>query len=570
LLGSPLIKIPFIFFLLLVGAILYWNSLQTPFLWDEHFLILRDPRVYTGSRFFDIFRDPFQSRESGFSTYYRPLITLSFRIDHMFWGFNPLGYHLTNLFFHLSNTFLVYALFRHLFKDLTLSFWGAFLFMAHPAHVEAVTYIPGRVDLIAFFFFLLGFHFYLRGRDLDRKVWSYALSLLFYLLALLSKEMAATLPLVILSHALFVNREERKTLRAEGILIFCSLFLFISWLLLRQCVFVRVPLKDLLDLPYLSKRVLALPGVLLAYFKIWFFPWPLSMERRVPVVALGILPLLGRWILFLVFVVGIFLSLRKPIERFWLFWIAGTLLPVLHIVPIYLARPTSLYIAEHFLYFPSTGIIALLLSRFRRFWVSQEVSAPSLPQGAVLLGGLLTCFSFLVIWRNGEYRDKVTFFEQTIRHAPWSSRAHNQLGIAYVDMGNLEEAEKLFRTSVSLAPNPNPYVNLGLLAGRQGRIEEAIRYHEKGLKLFPGYSIALFNLGHLHANQHEWRKALEYYEEAIRNNPDADTRIYSEKSYVYWELGEKEKALQTVNEGLKRVSSDPTLQGIKKWIEERL
>ena len=125
-------------FLLVLGAVLYGNSLKTPFLWDEDALITHEPRVHTWSLFPEIFTRPFLTRSPGFALYYRPLITLSFRIDHMFWGFNPFGYHLTNLLFHLLNTLLVYFLFVRFFRNPTLSFFGAFLFLAHPAHVEAV------------------------------------------------------------------------------------------------------------------------------------------------------------------------------------------------------------------------------------------------------------------------------------------------------------------------------------------------------------------------------------------------------------------------------------------------
>lgn len=536
-------------------------------MWDENFLIIKDPRVHAWSRFLDIFREPFQSRESGFSTYHRPFVTLSFRIDHLFWKLNPLGYHLTNLLFHLSNTLLVYLLFRRLFQRPSLSFWGAFLFLAHPAHVEAVTYIPGRVDLISFFFFLCSFHFYLKGKALEQTVWSYALSLLFYLFALLSKEMAASLPLLVFSYTLFVDLKKTKHKDAERVLLLGFFLLLIAWLLFRQWIVIQVPLKTLLDLPHLLRRVLVLPVVLWAYLNIWFFPWPLYMDRMIPIIPLGFLPYLVAWIFLFLCVIGIFLSLHRPLERFWLLWIGWTLLPVIHIVPIYLKYPDSLFIAEHFLYFSSVGIIGLLLCRFGHFLVAQNGHEDLPPKGVLVWGVLLTCFSFLVIWRNGEFRDRIIFFEQTVRHAPWDSRAHNQLGLAYLERGNLEKAGKLFRRSVSLAPNPSPYGNLGILAQQQGKIEEAIQYHQKALDLLPGYSVALFNLGNLYAHQKEWDKAIQFYENAVESDPDL-LQSYIEVSRLYWKLGKIKEALGAVHQGLQKDPSDPHLQRIKRWIED--
>ena len=111
-------------FLIVLGTVLYWNSLTTPFIWDEENLILNDPRVHYWSRLPEIFLRPFFVGNTQGVPYYRPLATLSFRIDHRVWGFNPLGYHLTNLFFHLANTLLVYLLFIRFFKNPTLSFFG--------------------------------------------------------------------------------------------------------------------------------------------------------------------------------------------------------------------------------------------------------------------------------------------------------------------------------------------------------------------------------------------------------------------------------------------------------------
>ena len=562
-------------FLLVLGAVLYGNSLKTPFLWDEDALITHEPRVHTWLFFPEIFTKPFLTRSPGFALYYRPLITLSFRIDHMFWGFNPFGYHLTNLLFHLLNTLLVYLLFVRFFRNRTLSFFGAFLFLAHPAHVEAVTYIPGRVDLIAFFFYLSAFYFYLLARASEKRALPYSLSLLCCALALLSKEMAVTLPLVILAHAFWVGSKERKLKRSD-IIFFLGLFWVMAlWFFVRRLVTVPVPFDLLLDFPRLPLRLMVLPKVVALYLRIWFFPWPLHMDHMVPIDILNVKGLAMEWGLFLGCILGMLVMLRKPLERFWLFWAGIALTPALQFVPLYLFKD-KLFISEHFLYFSSVGVIALLASRLGPFIVTQKQGADSLgyPAAAGLLGAILTSFCFLVISRNGDYRDQLTFFEQTARHAPWSYRAYSELGVAYRRVGDFKHAEEAIRKALVLNPTDGyAYINYGVLADDQGKSQEAEARYTKALQLsLEGIEkgAAYFNLGAVRASQRRWQEAVQFYEKAIAVDPAGIMQAYVNIAYAYWELGEKEKALQSLERGLKVDPSNERLKIFKARVETRL
>lgn len=554
--------------LFLLGGVVYWNSFQTPFLWDEDFLIVSEPRIHHWSRLPDIFQKPFLSGSHGFSRYWRPLVTLSFRIDYFLWKTNPVGYHLTNFAFHGLNSFLVFLLYRALLGNLSLSFLGALVFLLHPAHVEAVTYIPGRVDLLPLFFILLSFYCTLLGRTSRKKVWLYLSAGFFYLLALLSKEMAAFFPFIFLAYLLWVDREKKKWLGAEGALFLGMVSLLLVWGLFRRYVSIQIPLLALLDIPRFLLRLFVLPEILASYAKIWFFPWPLHMERVVSIEVLSVKTLILEWSALAAVTIGSFAFFRKGLERFWLVWIAMTLAPVLQIVPVYMSW-RHLFIAEHFLYFSSVGIIGLLASHFGpKLFPTEGARLPL--KGSLLIGAVLASFCFIVIWRNGEYQDRILFFEQTVRHAPWSSRAYNQLGLAYRAVGKIQEAERAFWKAIQLEPNEGiPYMNLGDLALRKKDFEKTAAYYQKGLQLMPKDSAALYGFGVLHGMKGEWKEALSFYEKAIQNDPE-NICAYSEKSHAYWELGEKNKALVAINEGLKVDPTSPFLLDIKRWIEAKI
>ena len=557
------------FFLLFLGLLIYWNGLTTPFLWDEKALILADPRVHHGSLFPEIFKKPFYpGRETAFATYYRPLSTLSFRVDYSFWGLNPLGYHLTNLLLHLLNALLVYALFLHFFGSPELSFFGGFLFLAHPAHVEAVTYIPSRTDVLSFFFFLASFHFYVAGRRALKKFRPYGFSVLCYGLALLSKERATFLPLLVFAHALLINREKTKWKGAEGVLLLSMFSCVGMMVLVRQHL--TMPVKGLLDLPRLPLRLFVLPEILFVYARIWFFPWPLHVGRIIPIEVLSVRTLIVEWSSFLVFLTAGLVFFRKPLERFWIAWIGVALLPVVQIFPIYFNSPhLRLAISEYLLYYASAGLIGLLATHWGSFLIAKGDESLLTSKPVIALGAILTLFCFMVIWRNGEYHDPITFFEQTLHHAPWHATAYNQLGVAYSDGGALEEGEKNFQKAISIEPrSAAPYANLALLAYKRGDTDKATQLYQKAFQFSPDNSIVLYSLGYLANQRGEWQKAIPFLERATKINPYENIRAYRERARSYWELGEKKKAVGAIEEALKVFPGDPILQETRRHMQE--
>lgn len=133
------------------------------------------------------------------ATQYNPLVFLSFAWEHHFFGLNPFVYHLTNLVLHLLNTALVFwMVFLLTYKSIPASV-TALLFGIHPLHVESVAWVAMRKDVLYTFFFLgalISYVFYLQSQRLERKFWYLAFGL--FILSLLSKPMAVTLPAVLI------------------------------------------------------------------------------------------------------------------------------------------------------------------------------------------------------------------------------------------------------------------------------------------------------------------------------------------------------------------------------------
>lgn len=191
---------PALVLLLFVAAALaaYANVVDTYFLSDDFAQI---GRVLTGDL------SVVWGREHG--GFFRPVFILSYAIDAALWGRRPFGFHLTNVLLHALNCFLIFLLARQLFEDSniiserrrdTAALLAGLLFLLHPSHTEAVSWISGRADVLATLFGLSSLLFYLslsRAPRLASRALSLVLSLLCFALALLSKEAAAFVPLAV-------------------------------------------------------------------------------------------------------------------------------------------------------------------------------------------------------------------------------------------------------------------------------------------------------------------------------------------------------------------------------------
>lgn len=181
---------------LICNFLLYVDTIHYDFLKDDFRLIVENPRI----KDFKAFSESIGSKFFAFPDYpylhyWRPLSLFSFYIDYQLWGLNPGGYHLTNIIINALNGVLILSIFYVLFSNLVFAFFVSLLFSLHPSHVEAVSWISGRTDLLGAFFVFLSLLFFLLFRKKMNYLF-YGLSFLFFILGLLSKENVLLFPLM--------------------------------------------------------------------------------------------------------------------------------------------------------------------------------------------------------------------------------------------------------------------------------------------------------------------------------------------------------------------------------------
>jgi protein O-mannosyl-transferase len=186
-------SVPVLIFLLAAVFLVYFNSLNGEFVFDDDHMIGENIFIKNPA-YFPLFFKGFTTSHPIAQGMCRPFLMLTFAFNYALGGLNTCGYHLFNVFLHFLNVVLLFFLLRRLNKEAppTAAFLLALLFAVHPINTEAVTYINGRADLMVCCFALAAFILYLRRK--------YLFTGLFYVAALMSKETALIMPLVFIGH----------------------------------------------------------------------------------------------------------------------------------------------------------------------------------------------------------------------------------------------------------------------------------------------------------------------------------------------------------------------------------
>ncbi|HCJ66529.1 MAG TPA: hypothetical protein DHV62_04190 [Elusimicrobia bacterium] len=379
---------------ILVSFLVHSNSFRNEFVIDDPLHISENQLIKDWKNVPLIFtRDYFYL--SGERAYF-PVVTLSYFLDYSLWGLNVFGYHLTNTLFHSLNSVLIYLIFGLLLQESKVAFLSSILFAIHPIHTESLNFISGRTDLLAMFFFLLSFYLYIKtfyystlqqvqGLSLPKTIspfhhFTYFFSCISFILALFSKEMAVTLPLVLVLSDFCFRRFNPEVMDiVHKYLVYVLLaFLFI---LGRFTVFEPVGIVEGCDLSspveYIGKSFsftfYTMVRAISYYLKLLILPTKLTAGYVFPHSLIFSEPAVVTAFVFLLVLLlsALFLYRREKVFSFSIFYFFLTLLPVANIVPF------GRIFQERYLYIPSLGFcifLALLMAKTLNYAKAQKRS----------------------------------------------------------------------------------------------------------------------------------------------------------------------------------------------------
>jgi tetratricopeptide (TPR) repeat protein len=535
----------------------YSNTLQVPFLFDDEGSIQLNDLVHGLRNFFDGGYNFLPNRVVGYFT---------FALNYQFGELNVVGYHVVNLLIHIFSSLLVYTLIRATFRTPALentlnvkqnaifAFVVALIFVSHPIQTQAVTYIVQRVTSLATLFYLSALVCYVRWRltrgtadsllNTFRSPW-YLLSLLSALLAMKTKEIAFTLPLIILLYEWFFFGKPGRKLLAQMV----PLLLTIT--IIPYTVFITVSpvltaggsmLSDVNSPAYNIARItrweylLTQFSVILTYIRLMLLPthqnldydYPISNSLAEPKVILSIIAIAA---FFALAAYLYWLSRFKEqqannthlrlyrLASFGIFWFFITLSVESSIIVI---RDV---IFEHRLYLPSVGFIiavtasvTLLTNRLQRYVhiLPKVVMTVVIAVILLLSGGTYA--------RNGVWNNWISIWSDTVAKSPNKPRAHNVLGIGYYYSFKFEEALREYRQAIIIKPDfIDAYYNMSLIYNARRQYTDTIRMYLTILSISaydPEHFATIYNeMGITYAEMSVLDRSVAAFAEAVKHNP---------------------------------------------------
>jgi len=536
----------------IISLLVYWNSFFSPFIWDDKYTILENHYVKSFKYLPEIFKHHLYYSTAGISNFYRPLQTFFLMIDYKIWKTNPIGYHLTSFIFHLLTGFISFLIINSLFNKKIISFLVSLLFLIHPINSTVVDYISSRADSQATFFFLLSFFLFLKY-IFRKNILFYISSIISFIMSLLSKELAIILPFFILFYLYYEKKDYKKSIP------FFIIFFIYGILRLTVLKFISPPSQP----PNLYLRLLTTTHSFIKLIGLMFLPLQIHIEKTLPYSkSLFEVETFLSVVVFVIIGICIYLLLKKnfKISFFGFLWFFICLLPMANIVPI------NTTLADHWLYLPGIGfilgIIGFVYEGIQKLKSKFQDIVKKLFLYIYVL--VIIIFSFLTVKQNTIWKDPINFYQLALKYNPGSFRAHNELGVIYLENNELEKAIFHFEKAISLNENfDQAYDNLGIAYDKSGKPEKSIACYEKALKLNPYSPKTYNNLGNAYTNLNQFDKAIETYKKAIKLNPQYKA-IYNNLGVVYYKKGILKEAIKYWE---KTLEIDPNFELARKNLE---
>ncbi|MFH1569247.1 MAG: Wzy polymerase domain-containing protein [Gemmatimonadota bacterium] len=483
-------------------ALCYANSLHGAFHYDDFHSIVENRAVRSLGNVPRFFVDPTAFSADSEKAMYRPLLLVTYALNHRLGGYGVEGYHVVNIGLHAAAALLVWLLARQLWPGRRAALVAALLFAVHPLATEPVNYISSRSELLAATLYLAALLLYLR-RDAGgpQRLGSLAC----FALALLSKSTAVTLPAVLLAYE-YLRADRRRAWRqrlagparalrwywllAAGYLATISLNGFLGHSL-------ESPVRG--GLVQLATQLKALPY----YLKLLFYPWGLSVEHQfAESTSLGDGTVLAGFAL-VASLVGVALAAprRSPMSG-----AAAASWSLLVLLPAS-AMPLNVLVNERRLYLV-VAVLALALAGMlgrRERWA---------------IGLCLPVLALLTASRNHAWESELSLWEDAAARAPRMPRVQTNLGKALQQAGDWDGALAAYERSLALDDrHGDAYNNIGTVLHQRGDLALAIDWYERGIERYPRETRIYLNLAQALAQQGQVPEALQVYARALAIDP---------------------------------------------------
>lgn len=486
--------------------------------WDDPSYITENPVVREGLTW----HGALWALTTTHSPYWHPATWLSLLLDVTMYGGDAGMYHVTSAAIHIATTIGLFLLLRRMTGAAGASAFVAAVFSVHPLHVESVAWIAERKDVLSTFFWMLTIWAYVSyARSPSTR--AYLFIVLWYALALMSKPMVITLPVVLLLLDWWPLGRARSALtRSDGLnnphygrLVLEKIPLFamaIAVAIETMIVQRRVGAVAGLDVLPVGARIAN--AVVSCFVYIWKTVWPSHLAAFYPFEAYPLwIVLAGAAALIVITVAALLVRDRLPHATVGWLWFLVTVAPV-----IGLTQAGEQARADRFMYVPMIGLLVIIA--FSR-WPSR-LDAARIVIGAVLVtASAVAARAQVMTWADGE-----TLWRHAIAVVPHNYVGYQNLGEWLRDHDRLDEALTNLRLALANVPPNSPgqeamiHNDIGLVLSRKGDTASAAPEFAAAVHLSPRFAEAYLNQANALAASGRLTEAETTYVSAIALNPD--------------------------------------------------
>jgi protein O-mannosyl-transferase len=448
---------------------------------------------------------------------WHPLTTITHMLDCQLYGLHAGCHHVTNVLLHGLAAVLLFLALHCMTSALWRSVFVAAIFAVHPLHVESVAWIAERKDVLSAVFFmltLLAYFHYTRAPSFGR----YLAVATAVALGLLSKPMLVTLPFVLLLLDYWpLGRIDSRSgtapqvvqLAIEKIPLFAlsAVSSIVTFLAQRQAIgwTEQLPVSARINNAIVSYVI---------YIRQMFWPTKLAVfyphpEHRLPIWEIGVALTILVGITIAVFL----LRQKTPYLVTGWFWYLGMLVPVIGLVQVGWQGH-----ADRYTYLPQVGLYVAITWSVADLTASWRLQRIALGSAAVLIVGALTWLAWL---QTSYWRDSQSLFTHALAVTANNDVALNNLGILYLEKGQLDDAISKLQAAIDLRPENGPaHDNLAKAFLKKGQVREAMVHYRKFLEIEPGNVEARNILGTALVQQGQVTEAITQWQAALAIQPD--------------------------------------------------
>lgn len=451
------------------------------------------------------------------------------RINESAISLAPIRHFIQVLLFILSMIVLFFFLRKHIFSSNSiLSFISVVLFVIHPVHTEVIANIKSRDEILSLLFIILTLHFcfnYVNEKS-RRNLW---LAIISYVFALLSKEYAMILPVLVVIGWITIHKLTIKEILNPLFLRLCLIAAF--FIIIRFTFFSNVNVinatVDTLNDPYLLASPLqtfaSKTAILLEYFRVLFFPMNLSSDYSYAHFSYIDIASWKFVVSFLLYISLISLFLYSFIKKKAITFPLGLFLGFLFLINN-LIFPIGATMGERLVYHSSLGLCIILVMLGDQFMNkrSWDLSVKRVLVFSLLLP-IILLFSYKTIARNSEWQSNYTLFTHDVKTVPNSALA------------NCNAATEIYNSAYTIY-NGLKKPSLQDRKNYELQLKNAIQYFDKALAIHNKYVVAFTNrglcyyhLGDKDRAAEDWIKAAEYF--------NGTNSFLKQNSYVFFQEG---------------------------------